>query len=148
VGPESIELLTEHIRLEESLIRGEELLQLLALRSTHRLPAACYVFGTQTGDRRKSFRGSWNATREGAKIPKDEAGRFTLTFHDLRREFGSRLLESDATLAEVQAALGHTSVVMTARYLGVTDVGLQKSFARFERHQKAAVLASRKSGVS
>jgi len=67
--------------------------------------------------------------------------------HDLRREFASRLLESGATLAEVQSALGHTSVTMTSRYLGVTDAGLQKSFERFDQHRRAPVLAFKASGV-
>jgi integrase len=106
------------------------------------------VFGTETGDRRKSFRGSWEAACDAAKVPKDEAGRLTLHFHDLRREFASRLLESGATLAEVQSALGHTSVTMTSRYLGVTDAGLQKSFERFERHRSpGSVLPFAASGV-
>lgn len=106
------------------------------------------MFGTETGDRRKSFRGSWEAACDAAKVPKDEAGRLTLHFHDLRREFASRLLESGATLAEVQSALGHTSVTMTSRYLGVTDAGLQKSFERFERHRSpGSVLPFAASGV-
>jgi integrase len=113
------------------------------------LGPGCYVFGTETGERRKSFRGSWESACEGANVPRDDAGRLTLHFHDLRREFASRLLESGATLAEVQSALGHTSVTMTSRYLGVTDAGLQKSFERFERHREvpASVLAFKKSGV-
>jgi hypothetical protein len=36
---ESIELLAEDVRLEQAPIGGEELLQLLALRTTHRFPA-------------------------------------------------------------------------------------------------------------
>ena len=59
-----------------------------------------------------------------------------LHFHDLRREFASRLLESGATLAEVQAALGHANITMTSRYLGVTDTGLQKGFERLEEHRR------------
>jgi integrase len=113
------------------------------------LGPGCYVFGSETGDRRMCFRESWLDTLKGAKIAKDEAGRFTLRFHDLRREFASRLLESGATLAEVQSALGHANVTMTSRYLGVTDAGLQKSFERFERHRKApaAVLPFKRSKV-
>jgi integrase len=59
-----------------------------------------------------------------------------------------RLLESGATLVEVQFALGHTSVTMTSRYFAVTDAGLQKSFERFERYRApGSVLPFVASGV-
>jgi integrase len=99
-----------------------------------------YVFGSETGERRKDFHCAWVAACEAAKVPKDDAGRFTLHFHDLRREFASRLLESGATLAEVQAALGHANITMTSRYLGTSDAGLQKAFERLEAYGRAKKL--------
>lgn len=83
---------------------------------------------------------SWSLVQTGpeaAGIPRGADGRLTLRFHDLRREFASRLLESGATLAEVQAALGHCNITMTSRYLGVTDTGLQRAFARLEQYARA-----------
>lgn len=53
--------------------------------------------------------------------------------HDLRREFGSRLLESGADLHEVRDALGHSSVTMTNAYLASTPVRLSRAFDDYER---------------
>jgi integrase len=49
----------------------------------------------------------------------------------------SRLLELGASLPEVQAALGHATITMTSRYLGTTDAGLQKAFARLDEARRA-----------
>jgi hypothetical protein len=54
------------------------------------LGPCCHVFGSETGERRISVRGAWEATCEAARIPRDKRGVFTLRFHDLRREFASR----------------------------------------------------------
>jgi integrase len=64
------------------------------------------VFGTETGEHRKNFRGAWDATCKAAGVE-------GLHFHDLRREFASRLLES-----------------------GATDTGLQKAFERLDEHRR------------
>ena len=45
------------------------------------------------------------------------AGILGLHFHDLRREFGSRLLDAGVPLTTIQVYLGHSSVVTTAKYL-------------------------------
>jgi len=85
-----------------------------------------YVFGNEVGERVACLKTAWKAT---CRRP----GIVNLHFHDLRREFASRLLESGATLAEVQACLGHANITMTSRYLGTTDAGLQRAFRPFER---------------
>jgi integrase len=85
-----------------------------------------HVFGNEFGEQVKRTVRAWQATCRRAGI----AG---LHFHDLRREFASRLLESGASLADVQHTLGHANITMTQRYLGVTDAGLQRAFDRFEQ---------------
>jgi integrase len=45
------------------------------------------------------------------------AGIEGLHFHDLRREFGSRLLDQGVPLTVIQNYLGHTTVTTTAKYL-------------------------------
>ena len=82
-----------------------------------------YVFGNEVGERVASVRRAWRASCRRAGVE-------GLHFQDLRREFASRLLESGATLAEVQAWLGHANITLTSRYLGVTDAGLQQALRR------------------
>jgi hypothetical protein len=88
-------------------------------------PAEAFVFGNECGERIKRVSRAWRLTLQRAKI-------VDLHFHDLRREFASRLMESGASLQEVQAWLGHANIAMTSRYLGVTDAGLQRALDRFE----------------
>jgi integrase len=38
------------------------------------------------------------------------------TFHSLRHTYASLLLQHGASLADIQAALGHTTLAMTMRY--------------------------------
>ncbi len=58
-------------------------------------------------------------------------------FHDLRREFASRLLESPGVaLHDVAQWVGHASVVTTTRYLATTGVRQREVLKRFERHRK------------
>ena len=56
-----------------------------------------------------------------------------LHFHDLRREFASRLLESHADLHDVQMFLGHAAITTTSRYLQSTPVRLERALARLEQ---------------
>jgi integrase len=95
-----------------------------------------YVFGNEVGERIESTKTAWRATCRRAGIE-------DLHFHDLRREFASRLLESSATLAEVQACLGHANITMTSRYLGTTDAGLQRAFRNFEKARSGDSLATK-----
>jgi integrase len=113
----------------------------------NKLPGTAYVFGNAVGDRmprRLAYRW-WDATREKAGIPKVD-GRFTLHFHDLRREFGSQLLESGASLHEVRDTLGHSNITMTSTYLSTTVSSLKGAFKKLEvkrRRQSLTVVGSR-----
>ena len=59
-------------------------------------------------------------------------------FHDLRREFGSRILEAGGTVVDAQYLLGHTNPEQTATYLNVTEKGLQSAIDRLDAHTASA----------
>jgi integrase len=87
--------------------------------------AGAYVFGNECGERVTSIRTAWALTCERADIR-------GLHFHDLRREFASRLLESRADLHDVAMFLGHAAITTTSRYLQSTPVRLERALARLE----------------
>jgi integrase len=84
-----------------------------------------YVFGNEVGEQVTSIRTAWQLTCKRAAI-------VALHFHDLRREFASRLLESRADLHDVQMFLGHAAITTTSRYLQSTPVRLERALARLE----------------
>jgi integrase len=59
-----------------------------------------------------------------------------LHFHDLRREFGSRLLESGASQHIVRDFLGHANISTTSRYLATTPTTLEAAMRHFDEHRK------------
>lgn len=69
-----------------------------------------YVFGNEVGERVDRVQTAWETCCRAAGID-------GLHFHDLRREFGSRLLDARTPLTTIQVYLGHTSVTTTAKYL-------------------------------
>ena len=60
----------------------------------------------------------------------------TLHFHDLRREFACRLLESRAELHDVRDFLGHANITTTSRYLRSTTLRLERALTLLERHEQ------------
>lgn len=53
------------------------------------------------------------------------AGIDRIRIHDLRHTFASHMVQSGATLFEVQRVLGHTTPLMTQRYAHLTEGGLR-----------------------
>lgn len=88
-------------------------------------PPTAYVFGDECGGEVASSKTAWNATCRRAQI----AG---LRFHDLRREFACRLLESGAEQHDVRDFLGHANITTTSRYLASAPVRLEQALARME----------------
>jgi integrase len=84
-----------------------------------------FVFGNGAGERVKSVRAQWTKTCEAASV-------VGLHFHDLRREFASRLLESSADLHDVQMFLGHAAITTTSRYLQSTPKRLERALEKLE----------------
>jgi integrase len=87
-----------------------------------------YVFGNAVGEPRKQFpKTQWGRVCTAAKIE-------GLHFHDLRREFASRLLESGVVpLHEISAWLGHADIQTTSIYLRITSASLMQAVERLER---------------
>lgn len=92
-----------------------------------------YVFGSATGDQVTGFRTAWEtlvllAHGETAKrvqrkgrVNTDGLKRIDLRWHDLRHEAACRWRERGLDLREIQLLLGHSSLLVTQRYLNVTD---------------------------
>jgi len=70
-----------------------------------------------------------------------------LTFHDLRHEAGSRLLESGWPLHHVQEMLGHANLSQTSTYLNGTRIGLQESMQRFDSTRAPQAQLTRDGGA-
>lgn len=88
-----------------------------------------HVFGNEVGEGIGTIKTAWLAACRRAGI-KD------LHFHDLRREFASRLLESGASDHDVRDWLGHANITTTSRYLATTRVRLQHTLRKFEQHRR------------
>ena len=129
--PRVIELCAEKTKTNETRMIpvGQRLAAVLEMRltgpdgETHK-PTA-FVFGDACGYRILSVKTARRATCE-------RAGIVGLHFHDLRREFGSRLMESGADLHDVRAFLGHSNIAMTSRYLRSTTDRLARALAKLE----------------
>ena len=85
-----------------------------------------YVFGDEVGGPIGSIKTTWRTTCA-------KAGVVGLNFHDLRREFACRLLESRAELHDVRDFLGHTNLTTTSRYLRSTPLRLERALGLLER---------------
>ena len=77
------------------------------------------------GERIGSVKTAWRNTCRRAGID-------GLRFHDLRREFACRLLESSADVHDVRDFLGHASIATTSRYLRSAPVRLAEALQRME----------------
>ena len=69
------------------------------------------------------------ALRQQGGVEKDtvkRAGLGKLTFHDLRHNFATELVQKGADLRTVQAYLGHSTLLMVQRYAHVTE-GIRRS---------------------
>jgi integrase len=89
-------------------------------------PDTAFIFGNEVGEQIKSIKTAWRATCRRVGINNG------LHFHDLRREFGSRLLESGASEHDVRDFLGHANITTTSRYLKSTPLRLEKVLANME----------------
>jgi integrase len=101
-------------------------------------PPTAYGFGDETGGRVKSVKRAWESCvlrahgyqpkwvkgKPGRPLPelRAELRRINLHFHDLRRQFACKLLESSAGLHDVSEFLGHAKITTTSRYLGIVAV--------------------------
>lgn len=89
------------------------------------LPPDGYVFGDEIGRRRCSIKTAWRLTCARAGIT-------GLTFHDLRREAGSRWMDAGVPLKRISTWLGHANIAQTSTYLAASDGDDPAAMARFE----------------
>lgn len=115
-----------------------------------------YVFGTETGERRKNVHHAWDLAvlRAHGHEPVLVRGKLApesrkvlqeidLHMHDLRRECGSRLLEAGVGIHEVREWLGHRDISTTGRYLAITAASLQRALMRLEKSLRAGAQAAK-----
>ena len=100
-----------------------------------------YVFGAVDGRHVGSFRTAWETlvllahgepvTRDKrrGRVNTDGLKHIDLRWHDLRHEAACRWRESGLDLREIQILLGHSSLLVTERYLNVTDDELADAMA-------------------
>lgn len=62
----------------------------------------------------------WISARRLARLPQ-------IRFHDLRRSFGTWLLQNGAPVAAIRDLLGHSTIAMTSRYLGANQADLKRA---------------------
>ncbi len=107
----------------------------LAMRETapdgQRHAPDAYVFGNEVGEPVARVQTAWENACRAANIT-------GLHFHDLRREFGSRLLDAGVPLTTIQVYLGHTSVTTTAKYLEADQLLVATAVDAVERAFAAA----------
>ena len=105
-----------------------------------RLGPEAYVFGNEVGERIGSVKKAWQTAvlKAHGHTPQWVKGKnnqlapeslaayraINLHFHDLRREFGSRVLESGSSLIEARDLLGHANISQTSTYLQSTAKAL------------------------
>jgi integrase len=85
---------------------------------------AAYVFGNEVGERIDSVKTAWKGTCARPGIT-------GLTFHDLRRECGSRMLSARVNLLTVSRLLGHKSLTTTNTYLTADELLAAKELGEY-----------------
>jgi integrase len=100
------------------------------------------VVGRQVGDIKRAWetcalkahghKATYTSTNALAGVSRQALEAIDLTFHDLRHEAGSRLLEAGWPLHNVAHMLGHANISQTSTYLNATKVGLQDAMRRLD----------------
>ena len=108
---------------------GQRLAAVLEMLSTdpagEPLGPDAFVFGDEVGGGINSVKTAWRTACAKAEIA-------DLHFHDLRREFACRLLESRAELHDVRDFLGHANITTTSRYLRSSTLRLERALSLLE----------------
>ena len=100
------------------------------------------VVGQQVGDIKRAwetcvlkahgYKATYTKTNALSETSRQALEAIDLTFHDLRHEAGSRLLEAGWPLHNVSHMLGHANIAQTSTYLNATRVGLQDAMRRLD----------------
>lgn len=99
-----------------------------ALQRRRFLGPDAYVFGNKDGAFVRSFREAWIGVLTRAGFARGLGSRgWDLHWHDLRHEFGSRVLEKGEPISVVRDLMGHQSVLTTERYDNQTLAAKRKA---------------------
>ena len=93
-----------------------------------------YVFVNRLGRRLDG-----SALRRRVERARDAAGLPPLRFHDLRHTYGSQLVARGIDLASVKAAMGHSRITTTERYLHARSASELDRFTRALAPEEPAV---------
>ncbi|HLG59370.1 MAG TPA: site-specific integrase [Vicinamibacterales bacterium] len=110
------------------------------------------VIGRQVGDIKRAWEtcvlkahgqaATWTRTHALSVASRAALSAADLTFHDLRHEAGSRLLEAGWPLHNVAHMLGHANISQTSTYLNATRIGLQDSMRRLDEARGCKLVAN------
>jgi integrase len=101
-----------------------------------------YVFLNDKGEPYTCIRASFNRAKK-------EVGLDSLTFHDLRHVFASRLRRLGASLGDIAEALGHKGIRMTLRYAHLSPDYMKDLVKLLDREiQTATKTATPTAGVA
>ena len=112
-----------------------------------------FVFGNRFGEKVTSVKKAWQVAvlrahdvvpvwvkaKKNHLAPESQAAyrAIGLRLHDLRREFGSRILESGSSLVEARDLLGHANIAQTSSYLASTAKSLTSAIDKKELYEQA-----------
>ena len=109
------------IDFREGLIRVEKpkngKVRFIPINSTLRVE----LLRQKESERNLTFVFPFKSIQEGFENARRRAGCEDLTFHDLRRTFGTRMLEHGFNIVTISKLYGHSSVLVTQRYLHPQD---------------------------
>jgi integrase len=97
-------------------------------------PPTAHVFGNSVGEKFDSVKTAWKSCCQKAKVE-------GLTFHDLRREAGSRWLDGGLPLSVVSKLLGHKSVNTTSIYIFADVQHVEDEWRRYQQRQTSPAAA-------
>ena len=101
-----------------------------------------YVFGSASGDHVGSFRTAWETLvllahgevadrdKRRGRVNTEGLKQIDLHWHDMRREAACRWREKGLDLREIQILLGHSSLLVTERYLNISNDELADAMAK------------------
>ena len=90
-----------------------------------------FVFITKTGKTCQSLTTNNNAITKRLHFYSRKYGLKSITPHKIRRLYSTNLLKKGANISVISAALGHSSLVVTERYLSLSEKEISDSLRKF-----------------